>query len=25
VWTQNLQTGLRVASRLEAGMVNINE
>jgi len=25
VWTQNLQTALRVASRLEAGMVNINE
>ena len=25
VWTQNLQTALRVAGRLEAGMVNINE
>ena len=25
VWTQNLQTAFRVASRLEAGMVNINE
>jgi len=25
VWTQNLQTALRVANRLEAGMVNINE
>jgi aldehyde dehydrogenase (NAD+) len=25
VWTQNLQTALRVASRLEAGMVSINE
>ena len=25
VWTQNLQTALRVAGHLEAGMVNINE
>ena len=25
VWTQNLPTALRVAGRLEAGMVNINE